>query len=57
MNKKIMLFDEPFKGLPKELKTNFINMLHEMSNDKFILIAASDLEPSLTIKQLINLSQ
>lgn len=57
MNKKIMLFDEPLKGLPNELKTNFINMLHEMSNDKFILIAATDWEPSLTIKQLINLSQ
>ena len=55
MDKKIMLFDEPFKGLTVENKTNFINMLHEMKNDKFIIIAATDLESTLIIKQNINL--
>lgn len=57
MNKKIMLFDEPFKGLTQNCKTNFINLLHEMSNEKFILIAATDLEQSLLITQHIFLKQ
>ena len=55
MDKKIMLFDEPFKGLTVENKTNFINMLHEMKNEKIIIIAATDLESTLSIKQNINL--
>jgi ATP-binding cassette subfamily B protein len=57
MDKKIMLFDEPFKGLPNDIKIHFINMLHEMSNDKFILIAATELEQSLSITQNITLTQ
>lgn len=55
-NKKIMLFDEPFKGLPNDLKANFIKMLQELSKEKLILITATDLEPSLSIKQFINLT-
>lgn len=56
MDKKIMLFDEPFKGLTVENKTNFINMLQDMKNDKFIIISATDLESTLSIKQNINLT-
>ncbi|HBW86120.1 MAG TPA: hypothetical protein DEF82_05095 [Crocinitomicaceae bacterium] len=57
MDKKILLLDEPFKGLSNELKTNLISMLYEMSKDKFIFIAATDMEPALKIKKLFNLSQ
>ena len=55
MDRKIILLDEPFKGLTVENKTNFINMLHEMKNEKIIIIAATDLESTLSIKQSINL--